>query len=244
MNVFNELATWLSDPAHWTGANGIPARTIEHIGYSIGATLIAMLIALPLALWIGHTGKGGTLAINIANIGRAVPTFGLILGAFVVFGLNLVPVYIALVLLAIPPMLTNAYIGIREVDADIREAAEGMGMTGAQVLRRVEIPVGLPLIMTGIRTSAVQVVATATLAAFVGLGGLGRYLIDGLAQGVQFNPDARSMVIVGAFLVALLAVLTELLLDWLERIVVSSALQREGLAVALEEPAQTGMQAV
>ncbi|MPZ74125.1 MAG: ABC transporter permease subunit [Nitriliruptorales bacterium] len=238
VNVLAEVVRWLSDATRWSGTNGIPARLLEHIGYSIGATVIAMVIALPLAFWIGHTGRGGTLAVNVANVGRAIPTFGLILGAFVVFGLNLIPVYIALVLLAIPPILTNAYVGIREVDAEVREAAEGMGMTGAQVLARVEIPVAMPLIMTGIRTSAVQVVATATLAAFVGLGGLGRYLIDGLAQGVQFNVAARSMVIVGAALVALLAVLTEFLLDQLERIVVSSALHRER-ALGPAEPAES-----
>lgn len=227
MSVLTEVLIWLGEAGRWQGPNGIPNRVWEHLGYSIGATLVAMAIALPLAFWIGHTGRGGLLAVNVANVGRAVPTFGLVLGAFVIFGLNLTPVYIALVLMAIPPILTNAYVGIREVDPEVREAAEGMGMTGWQVLWRVEIPVALPLIMTGIRTSAVQVVATATLAAFVGLGGLGRYLIDGLAQGVQVNPSARSMVIVGAALVALLAVLTELLLDRLERAIVARPLARD-----------------
>ena len=217
LSVLTDLWQWLGDPARWQGANGIPIRVWEHLGYSIGATLVATAIALPLAFWIGHTGRGGLLAVNIANVGRAVPTFGLILAAFVIFGLNLIPVYIALVLMAIPPILTNGYVGIREVDPEVREAAEGMGMTGWQVLWRVEVPVALPLIMTGIRTSAVQVVATATLAAFVGLGGLGRFIIDGLAQGAQYSPSARSMVIVGAALVAILAVATELLLDRVER---------------------------
>ena len=217
MSVLTDLWQWLGDPARWQGPNGIPIRVWEHLGYSIGATLVAMAIALPVAFWIGHTGRGGLIAVNVANIGRAVPTFGLILAAFVIFGLNLIPVYIALVLMAIPPILTNGYVGIREVDPEVREAAEGMGMTGWQVLWRVEVPVALPLIMTGIRTSAVQVVATATLAAFVGLGGLGRFIIDGLAQGAQYSPSARSMVIVGAALVAGLAVATELLMDRIER---------------------------
>jgi osmoprotectant transport system permease protein len=238
VNVVGEVLQWLSDPARWQGANGIPIRVWEHIGYSLGATLVAMVIALPLAFWIGHTGKGGLLAVNVANVGRAVPTFGLILAAFVIFGLNLVPVYIALVLMAIPPILTNGFVGIREVDPEVREAAEGMGMTGWQVLWRVEIPVALPLIMTGIRTSAVQVVATATLAAFVGLGGLGRFIIDGLAQGAQVNPRARSMVIVGSVLVALLAVVTELLLDRLERLMVPKPLATQAHQ-AHAEPAAT-----
>ena len=238
MTVLVDLWQWLADASRWQGANGIPTRVWEHLGYSVGATLVAMAITLPVAFWIGHTGKGGLLAVNVANIGRAVPTFGLILAAFVVFGLNLTPVYIALVLMAVPPILTNAFVGIREVDPEVREAAEGMGMTGWQVLWRVEIPVALPLIMTGIRTSAVQVVATATLAAFVGLGGLGRYIIDGLAQGAQTNPRARSMVIVGSVLVAALAVATELLLDRVERLVVPRPLATETHEVHAE-PAAT-----
>lgn len=237
MSVINDVLQWLGDAARWQGANGIPTRVWEHLGYSIGATLVAMAIALPLAFWIGHTGRGGLLAVNVANVGRAVPTFGLILAAFVIFGLNLTPVYIALVLMAIPPILTNGFVGIREVDPEVREAAEGMGMTGWQVLWRVEIPVALPLIMTGIRTSAVQVVATATLAAFVGLGGLGRYIIDGLAQGAQYNPTARAMVIVGSLLVAVLAVATELLLDRVERWVVPRPLASQTHHVQAEPAA-------
>ena len=238
MSVFSDVWLWLSEAARWQGPNGIPTRLWEHLGYSAGATLVAMAIALPLAFWIGHTGRGGLLAVNVANIGRAVPTFGLILAAFVIFGLNLIPVYIALVLMAIPPILTNGYVGIREVDPEVREAAEGMGMTGWQVLWRVEIPVALPLIMTGIRTSAVQVVATATLAAFVGLGGLGRYIIDGLAQGAQYDPQARAMVIVGSVLVAVLAIATELLLDRVERLVVSGTAASDA-ATTPAEPAAT-----
>jgi osmoprotectant transport system permease protein len=234
--VLSDLVQWLGDPARWEGPNGIPVRVAEHVGYSLGATLIAVAIALPLALWIGHTGRGGLVAVNVANVGRAVPTFGLILGAFVVFGLNLIPVYIALVAMAVPPMLTNAYVGIREVDADIKEAAAGMGMTGWQILWRVEVPVALPLIMSGVRTSAVQVVATATLAAYVGLGGLGRYLVDGLAQGVQTNPSARSMVIAGAIAVALLALLAEVGLGRLERLVVPRALTAPDARAAPREP--------
>ena len=228
--TLTELANWLADPANWQGPSGVPTRVLQHMGYSVGATIVATLTALPLALWLGHTGRGGTLAINIANIGRAVPTFGLILAAFVAFGSSLLPVYIALVLMAIPPILTNGYVGIREVDADVREAAAGMGMTGLEVLLRVELPMALPLIMTGIRTSAVQVVATATLAAFIGLGGLGRFIIDGLAQGgARSAGPGRSMLLVGAATVAILSILIELALGWVERIVAPAALQRKEL---------------
>jgi len=244
VSLVTDVLAWLSEPARWQGANGIPVRVAEHVGYSIGATLVAMAVAVPVALWIGHTGRGGLVAVNVANIGRAVPTFGLILGAFVVFGLNLVPVYIALVLMAIPPILTNAYVGIREVDADVKEAAAGMGMTGWQILWRVEVPVALPLIFSGIRTSAVQVVATATLAAFVGLGGLGRYIIDGLAQGAGTNPSARAMVIVGSLLVALLSLLTELVLGRAERAVAPGAATGAATGsqvAAAQQPAASGV---
>lgn len=227
MDVLSDLLRFLSDGKRWQGDQGIPNLILEHLGYSLVATLIAGVLALPLALWVGHTGRGDTLLINVANVGRAIPTFGLILTAFVIFGLGVTPVYIALVALAIPPIVANTAVGVREVDRDIREAAEGMGMTGWQVLSRVELPIALPLVMTGLRTSAVQVVATATLAAFVGLGGLGRPIINGLAQGVLTNDNARSQVIIGAVLVALLAILTEVAFGALERVVVPAGLRPE-----------------
>lgn len=208
---------WLADPAHWSGPNGLAQRLAEHVGYAAAATAFAAALVLPVALWIGHTGRGRLVAVQIGNLGRAVPTFGLILAAFTLFGYGLTPVYIALVALAVPPILVNTVAGIRQVDPEVVEAARGMGMTGAQVLWRVELPIALPVLMAGIRTSAVQVVATATLAAVIGLGGLGRPIIDGLAQGVAYNPDARAMVIAGALGVALLSVLTEWGLSAVER---------------------------
>lgn len=213
----NALTAWLSDPANWQGPNGLPARLLEHVGYSLGATLLATALALPVALWIGHTGRGRLLGVQLANIGRAVPTFGILLGAFVAFGYGLVPVYAALVALAIPPIVVNTVVGIGQVDRDVREAAEGMGMRARQVLLRVEVPLAAPLVMAGIRTSAVQVVATATLAAIVGLGGLGRPIVDGLAQGAAYAPRARAMVVAGALAVALLALVTEFALGAVER---------------------------
>src|SRR5690606_5573923 len=148
---------------------------------------------------------------------------GIIVLAFIGLGYGFAPVYITLVLMAVPPILTNTYVGVREVDPDVRDSAEGLGLTGAQVLWRVELPLALPVIMAGIRTSAVQVVATATLAAYVGLGGLGRPIFNGLAQNVQANPIARAQVIVAVIAVALLAVATDLGLGALERLLVPDA---------------------
>lgn len=211
------LWRWLADPLHWSGPNGLAQRIAEHVGYAAAATAFAAVLVLPVALWIGHTGRGRLLAIQVGNLGRAIPTFGLILAAFTLFGYGLTPVYVALVALAVPPILVNTVAGIRQVDPEIVEAARGMGMTEAQVLWRVELPIALPVLMAGIRTSAVQVVATATLAAVIGLGGLGRPIVDGLAQGVTYNPEARAMVVAGALGVALLSVLTEWGLAAVER---------------------------
>lgn len=216
MDFLASLVEWFSDPEHWSGRSGIPSRLLQHLAYSASATVVASLIALPIGLVLGHTGRFGNLAINIANVGRAIPTFGLIVIAFILMGFSIVPVFIALVALAIPPILTNTYVGIRQVDAEIREAATGMGMSGGQILRGVELPIALPLIMAGIRVSAVQVVATATLAAVVSFGGLGRFIIDGLAKGVQGRARGLSEVVAGALLVALVAIITEVLLGRLQ----------------------------
>ena len=219
MNVFADIVAWFADPAHWAGPDGVPARVGEHLGYCLLATAIAIAIALPLGLVLGHTGRGGSLAINISNAGRAIPTFGIVILAFLVAGTGLLPVTVALVLLALPPILTNTYVGIRAVDPETRDAAEGLGMTGAQVLRQVEIPIATPLIMAGIRTSAVQVVATATLAAYVSLGGLGRYIFDGLGQQVYAEVAA------GAILVAAVALLVEFVLSRVQVLLTAAALR-------------------
>ena len=227
MNVVNEVVAWLTDPAQWSGPDGIPVRVLQHLWYSLLATAIAAAIALPIGIWIGHTGRGALVAVNLTNLGRAIPTLGIIILVFTLAGFGIVPVLVALVALAIPPMVTNSYIGVRSVDRDVREAAEGMGMRGRQVLWRVELPVAMPLIMAGIRTSAVQVVATATLAAFVGLGGLGRYLIDGLSQ------RDLPQVVSGAILVAVLSLLTELVLGRVQTLVVSPGLAGRGADAAV-----------
>jgi len=199
---------WLTTGANWQGEKGVWHRLAEHLYFS-GVTLaVSCLIALPLALWLGHIGKGGGLAVNVSNAGRAVPT----LAVLVVLTLTPLgrhgdlPTFIALVLFAVPPLLTNAYIGMREVDRSVVEAARGMGMSGGQVFRRVELPLAYPMVMTGLRSAAVQVIATATLAAMAGKGGLGRIITAG------FNLQDTPQVVAGAVLVALLALLVEGLL--------------------------------
>jgi osmoprotectant transport system permease protein len=214
--TLGNVVRWFTDSAHWHGPGGIPHRTFEHVVMSGAAVATALVLAVPVAVWLGHVGKGGTLAVNVSNVGRAVPSFALlvlgfqILGSHLVFGLGALPTYFALVALAIPPMVTNTYTGMREVDRDVKESARGMGMTGWQMLRRVEVPLAIPLIMAGVRTAGVQVVATATLAAVVSWGGLGRYIVDGFAQ------QDHVQIFCGALLVALLSLLTELSLGRLQ----------------------------
>ena len=236
MEFLGDVVRWFADGAHWTGTDGVIHRTYEHVVLSATAMLAAMAIALPAGLVMGHTGRGGLIAINLSNVGRAVPSFAIIVLAFQVFGFGHAPAFIALVALAVPPMVTNTYTGIREVPREIREAGRGVGFTGLQLLRRVELPMGTPLIMAGIRTSGVQVVATATLAALVASGGLGRFIIDGIA--------VRNFVRVfaGALLVAGLALVTEVGLALVQRAIIPKGLAattrrdrnvREGLLVAM-----------
>jgi osmoprotectant transport system permease protein len=227
MNVVSDVIAWLTDPAQWSGPDGIPVRTLQHLWYSLLSTAIAAAVALPIGIFIGHTGRGALFAVNLTNLGRAIPSLGIIILTFTLVGFGIIPVLVALIALAVPPIVTNSYIGVRSVDPDVREAAEGMGMRGRQVLWRVELPVAMPLIMAGIRTSAVQVVATATLAAFVGLGGLGRYLFDGLPQ------RDLAEVLGGAILVAVLSLLTELALGRVQTLVVSRGLAERGTDAAV-----------
>ena len=214
----SKVANWFAAPATWQGSNGIPNRIYQHIWYTLISMAVSLSIALPIGIGLGHLGRGGLLAINVSNIGRAVPSFGLVILMFMLAGFGFIPVLVALVALAIPPILTNSYVGMRSVDPAVRQAAIAVGMTGWQLLWRVELPLALPLVMAGIRTSAVQVVSTATLAAYVGLGGLGRYLIDGLAQ------QQLGQVVGGAILAAILAVMTEISLAYVQRAVVSDGI--------------------
>jgi osmoprotectant transport system permease protein len=218
MNILDQLIEFLSDPAHWSGPAGIPTRLLEHLQYTGLALLVATAIALPVGLIIGHTGKGAFLAINAANAARSLPTLGLLTLVVLIAGIGITPVLVALVALAIPPILTATYAGIRSVEPEITDAARGMGMKEHQVLLKAELPVAMPLVISGLRSATLQVVATATIAAFVALGGLGRFLIDGLAV-LDY-----SEMLAGAVLVALLAIVLDGVFAVLRRLVVSDGL--------------------
>ncbi|MFE0702970.1 ABC transporter permease [Streptomyces sp. NPDC058872] len=205
MGVVTDAWGWLTTGAHWAGEEGIGQRLAEHAYVSGTALLVASVLALPLGLWLGHLGRGGVIAVNVSNVGRAIPVFA-VLALFMVSPLRnagYVPTVVALVLFAVPPLLTNAYVGVREVDRAAVQAARGMGMTGGQLFWRVELPLARPVVMTGVRSAAVQVVATATVAAMVGQGGLGRVITAGFAT------YDTAQVVAGAVLVALLALLVE-----------------------------------
>lgn len=216
---------WLTDPGSWSGSDGIWMRILEHVQYSLVTLLIAAVIAIPLGLWIGHTGRGRVVVVNLVNGMRALPTLGLLFAAVLVVGpmvrgdlAFLVPSIFVLVVLAIPPILAGAYSGVEEVDPAARDAAKGMGMTPMQVLREVELPCALPLIFSGLRSAALQVVATATVAASVSIGGLGRFLIDGLA----FRD--YGMMAGGAVIVGVLALVIDFVFATIQRLVVSPGL--------------------
>jgi osmoprotectant transport system permease protein len=201
--------SFLFTGANWSGSAGIPHRVYEHLDFTVISLIIALVVVLPVAIAAGHTNRFGFLAINISNVGRAVPSV-----AFLGLASQLLPhgyssswpTIIALVLLALPPLVTNTYVGMREADPDAVDAARGMGMSATQVALRVEFPLALPLAMAGIRTAVTNVIATATLAALVAQGGLGRFIIDGVATGDD------SQLVAGAVLVALLAIGADLLL--------------------------------
>lgn len=221
----NRMWEWLTDGSHWSGDEGVWLRLVEHLWYSGLALAIAALLAVPLGLLVGHTGRGGWLAVNLTGALRAMPSLGLLFIAYLWLGDDLrgeaaflYPTELVLIVLAVPPILAGAYTGVEQVDAAARDAAIGMGMSGRQLLLRVEVPCALPLLVSGLRSAALQVIATATLAAVLGLGGLGRFLIDGLAIR-DYGQMAG-----GALLVAVLALAVDLALATLQRVVVSPGL--------------------
>ncbi len=223
---------WFTDPANWTGADGVPHRVFEHLLYTFLTLLIALVIAVPLGAWVGHSGRMRWLVTG-ANAARAVPTLGLLFAVSMLVGplissdlAFVIPSIAVLVLLAVPPLLSGTYAGIDSVEPAARDAARGMGMTGWQVLSKVEAPCALPLFLSGLRSATLQVIATATIAASVSLGGLGRYLIDGLA-----SRDYVQMVC-GSILVALLALVADGALALLERWAVSPGISGRGPRVA------------
>lgn len=221
IEFFREVAAWFADPANWSGNRGLPVLLAAHVGLTLVSLGVAAVLALPLAVYLGHKKRGGLLAVSLVNIGRALPTFGVMGVLFPItlgFALTQTPLgywatLIAMVVLGMPPMFVNAFTGVRDVDPGLVEAARGMGMTERQVLSRLELPLALPLVMAGIRTAAVAVVATVTLSAWLGYGSLGTYIFIGFAQRDQV------LVFAGGLVVAVLAVLTEIGLGGLERMV-------------------------
>jgi osmoprotectant transport system permease protein len=207
MNAFGDAVVYLNDPFNWTRRGGILELLGEHLRISVVAVLAALVVAVPVGIALGSAGRGRGAVVVLSNVSRAVPTLALLtLFAVSPIGFGARATTIALAVFAVPPILTNTYVAFRGVDADVREAARGMGMSRGQVIRRVEFPLALPLVMTGVRTAAVQVVATASLAALVAGGGLGRIVALGFGQ------QEYGEMIAGAFLIAVLALLTELLL--------------------------------
>jgi len=227
-SFLSDVASFLTSGSNWSGPEGIPTLVLQHLQLTIVSVFVAAAVALPIGVTLGHLRRAGALAINVANVGRALPALALLILGVEWFGIaepsgvlapiRSVPAFLAMFALAVPPMLANSYVAVANVDNEIREAARGMGMNGHQVMWRVEIPMALPLLMAGVRTAAVAVVATATLAAYVDAGGLGRYIVDGFA--VQDNVK----VFVGGLLVALLAIAVELSLAFVERRLVSKGM--------------------
>jgi osmoprotectant transport system permease protein len=226
MNLFERVWEWLTNPENWTRnlfGPGIPTRILEHLQYTGLAILVAAVIAIPLGTYIGHTGRGSFLVVGIANSFRALPELGLLILLVLAMGVALAVegVTIALVALAIPPLLAGTYAGVRNVDRDVVDAARGMGMREREIVWKVELPIALPLILGGLRAATLQVIATATIAAFVSLGGLGRYVIDGRAAG---GAEGYAEMAGGAVLIAALAITVELILAGVQRLVVSPGL--------------------
>ena len=207
MNLLQEAVRYLNDPFNWTKNGGILELLAEHLRISALAVLAAMALAIPVGMLLGHTGRGGGFTVALSNVSRAVPTLALLtIFAVTPIGFGATATTIALAVFAVPPILTNTYVGFRSVDRDVVEASRAMGFSEWQVATRAELPLAAPLLMTGVRTAAVQVVATATLAALVAGGGLGSIITLG------FRQQDYGAVLAGAILVAALAVLTELLL--------------------------------
>ena len=223
MNLWAEALRWLNDPLNWTNPDGILARTREHLEISAAAVALACLVAWPVGVWLGHVARGGAFIVALANLTRAMPTVALLtIFPLTVIGFGYPPIILALAILAVPPLLANAYLGVREVDREVRDAARGMGLSAWQVIRRVELPLAVPYLAGGFRTAAVQVVATATLAAFVNGGGLGMIISRGFGLGIASGGD---QVVAGGLIVIVLCLALEGLLAVGERLVTPRALR-------------------
>jgi osmoprotectant transport system permease protein len=241
-DILHQMWDYLSSDAAWSGNRGLPTLTWAHLKLAVLAVVVAAVVAIPPAVALGHIRRGGLLAVSIVNIGRALPTFAIIVLILPFslrygFGLGFWPTLVALVLLAVPPIFTNTYTGVRDVPPDAVEAARGMGMRAGELVRKVEVPVAWPLIITGLRVSAVQVVATATLGALVGYRNLGTPIITGFAQRSQ-----RGVLLAAAITVILLALLTDAVFALAERRLVPwrrPAGRHADVTVTAPEPAVT-----
>ncbi len=231
MDAFSATLAWLTDASNWSGPNGIPVRLFEHVAISGVSLAIAVAIALPIGLYIGHTGRFAGFAVNSANLWRALPSLAVIAMALPITaaidpqaGFKIYPTVVAMVVLGVPPIMINTYSGIAGVDRDLVEAARGQGMSEGQVLTRLEMPLAVPIIGTGLRSAAIQVVATATLGAIFGFGGLGRYLIDGMAQ---ISRGGIAQIFGGVVLVAGLVIATELVIGLVQRLLTPRGVRLE-----------------
>lgn len=224
MNHFREAVVWLNDPLNWTNPGGILDRLSEHLIISALAVLLGCLLAWPLGLWLGHTGRGGGGVLLLSNVTLAIPTLALLTILPLTFlGFGRPAVVVALAVFAVPPLLANAYTGVRQADPEARDAARGMGLSGGQLLRRVELPLAVPYLAAGFRTAAVQVVATAALASFVNGGGLGQIIRAGFGLDIAAG---GGQIVAGGILVAGLALLVEGALALVERVVTPRPLRR------------------
>jgi osmoprotectant transport system permease protein len=233
-----DVGHWLTSSDQWHGQDGVPHLLANHLRVSISSLVVSLLISVPLGAWLGHRRIGGVVAINVANIGRAIPVYALLVLAVQVFGITSPTgfgwtgsfvAFVPLVLLGIPPMLTNSYIGVRDVGDELVDAARGMGLSDGEVLRKVEVPVAMPLIMAGIRTAMVGIIATATLASFTGVDTLATPIYIGL------NTNDHVAIFGGALLVAALAIIADLLLAVVQRFVVSPGLRTRGRTTTRRE---------
>lgn len=224
MNHIREAVVWLNDPLNWTNPGGILDRLGEHLIISALAVLLGCLVAWPVGLWLGHSGRGGGVVLLVSNVTLAVPTLALLTILPLTFlGFGRSAVVVALAVFAVPPLLANAYTGVRQADLEARDAARGMGLSGGQLLRRVELPLSVPYLAAGFRTAAVQVVATAALASFVNGGGLGEIIRAGFGLDIAAG---GGQIIAGGVLVAGLALLVEGVLSLVERVITPRPLRR------------------
>jgi osmoprotectant transport system permease protein len=226
MNLIQQAFIWLNDPLNWTNPDGILARTGEHLTFCGLAVLLGLIIAWPIGIWLGHIRRGGGFVVAVANVTRGIPTVSLLTILPLTFiGEGTLPIVLALAVFAIPPLLANAYLGLREVDPDVTDAARGMGMSGWQVIRRVELPLAVPYLAAGLRTAVVQVLATGTLATLVSGGGLGAIISLGFGLGIAAGGGE---IIGGGLVVIALCLLAEGLLAVLQWAVTPRPLRRGG----------------